>query len=134
MNADRQIVARGGGVDRPVGPAAERHLAHGEHQHLDEAAVGGAALDLLDRELRVLQRHHDRGAKRRLGVEPFPGDPVVDGAGEGFRHVIVEHQLDAVEAVADREADAEVVEQVRAHRPDVARRLPGFARASPGAP
>ena len=127
MDADRQAVALRCGVERPEMPAPERHLAHRQHQHLDEAWVGGEPLDLLDGELDVLQRHHDRGAQARIAVEPFPRDPVVDRAGEGARHVLVEGKLDAIETIADREARAPAVEHLGAER--ARRRSPAACRA-----
>ena len=48
MDPERQAVTLGGLVDRPVVAAPERHVAHRQQQHLDEARVGRAALDLLD--------------------------------------------------------------------------------------
>ena len=102
MNADRQAVAFGRRVDRPPVPASERPLLHGQQQDLHEAPILGAALDLVDREFDVLRRHHDRGAQPRIAVEPFLGDPVVERAREGRRHVLAEHELDAIEAIADR--------------------------------
>ena len=102
MNAERQAVAFGRRIDRPERAAPERHLAHRRHQYLDEARVGGAALDLRDGELHVLQRDHDRSAQALVMGQPLGRDPVVDGAGEGAGHVFAEHQVDAVDAVADR--------------------------------
>ena len=83
MDAERQAVALGGGIDRPQVAAAERRLLHGEHEDLHEAPVLGAALDLVDRVFDVLRRHHDRGPQARIAVEPFLGDPVVERAREG---------------------------------------------------
>ena len=56
-----------------------------QHQHLHEAAVGGEALDLLQRLLRRVHGQHDGGAQSVIPVEPFGPDPVVQGAGEGGR-------------------------------------------------
>ena len=74
------------------------------------------ALDLLDGELDILQRHHDRGAQARVMIEPLPRNPVVDGAGEGARHVLVEDELDAIEAVADGKGGAPAVEHLGCER------------------
>ena len=46
VNADREPVLFGRRIDRPIGAAAEQHLAHGKQQHLHEAAVGREPLDL----------------------------------------------------------------------------------------
>ena len=116
MNAERQAVALGRCIDRPILAAAERHLAHAQHQHLHEALVGGAALDLGDGEFGVLHRHHDRGAQPRIAVEPFLGDPVVDRLGERRRHVLAVQKLHAIEAMADGDVDVPAVERVRAQR------------------
>ncbi len=97
----------GGGVDRPVVALAQRMVVHHQQQDLHEAAVGGDAVDLLDRQFGVLHRHHDGGAQARLLVQPLGGDPVVHRAGEAGAHVLGEQQLHAVEAVADRDRGAE---------------------------
>ena len=78
MDADRQVVALGGGIERPPVPPPERRLLHGEHPDRDESLVLGDALDLVDRQLDVLGRDDDRSAQARIAVEPFLGDPVVD--------------------------------------------------------
>ena len=85
MNAERQAVAFGRRIDRPERAAPERHFAHRRHQYLDEARVGGAALDLRDGEFHVLQRDHDGSAQALIMGEPLGRDPVVDDAGEGAR-------------------------------------------------
>ena len=107
MDADRQAEPFGRGINRPVGALAERHVAHHQHQHLDEALVGGAALDLGDRFLDALHRDHDRAAQPRVLVEPFLHQPVVQRAAERVRHVLAEHHLHAVQRIADAVADAE---------------------------
>ena len=101
MDADGEPVARGGGVDRPVMALAQRLVAARQQQHLHEARVGGAALDLVDGQSSVFcVGDHDAGAQPRLAVEPLARDPVVDGAREGGSHVLAEQELHAVEAVA----------------------------------
>ena len=92
MNADRQAVAFGRCIDRPVLAAPERHFADRRHQHLDEARVGGAALDLRRRRIRrsaAAPRWRRAGAAS--GSSHSLRDPVVDGAGEGARQVFAEH-------------------------------------------
>ena len=54
MNADGEPVALGCGVDRPELPAAQRMIAHHQQQHLDEAAVGRPALDLIHCQFDIL--------------------------------------------------------------------------------
>ena len=94
-------------IDRPVMPPPERRLLHRQHQHLHEALVLGAALDLVDRVFDVLHRHHDRGAQARIAVEPFLGDPVVERAREAPRAMSsLKTQLHAVEAVAGSRCSA----------------------------
>ena len=110
MDADRQAMALGGSEHWPPLPATERRLLHGEHLHLHETLVLGAALDLIDREFDVLRRHRDRGAQARIVVEPFLGDPVVDCARDRPRHVLAEDQFRAVEAIEDRRAHPPSVE------------------------
>ena len=114
VDADRQAVALGGRVDRPVLRMAERGVAGGEQQDLDEAGVGGAAVDLGGGGVRVLRGDDDRGAKPGFAVEPLGGDPVVQRGGQGGGEMPVEQGLDAVEAVQDGEARAEAVQHVAA--------------------
>ena len=105
----------GRGVDRPVGALAERHVAHDQHQHLDEALVGGAALDLGDGFFDALRGDHDRAAQPRVLVQPFLDQPVVQRAAERILHVLGEHHLHAVERVADAVSCAKPVERLLLH-------------------
>src|SRR3546814_16094041 len=82
MDADRQAETLRRAEDRPVMAPSERRLVHRQQQDLDEAPVSRAALDFLRGQVRALDRHHDRRAQARTAVEPFLGDPVVDGAAE----------------------------------------------------
>ena len=113
MDAERQAVALGGGVDRPQVAAAERRLLHREHEDLHEAPVLGATLDLIDRILGVLHRHHDRRPQARIAIEPFLDHPVVERAREGRGHVLAEQQAHAVEAIADGDAGLPAVADLR---------------------
>ena len=61
-------------------------------------------LDLCGREVGAVRRHDDGGAQPRVAIQPLGGDPVVDGAAERRRQVLAEHDLRAVEHVADGEA------------------------------
>jgi hypothetical protein len=99
VDAERQAMMFGGGIDRPQVPAAERRFLHREHQDLHEAMILGAALDLVDRVFRVLHRDHDRGPQARIAIEPLPRDPVVERAREGSGHVLAEEQTHAIEAI-----------------------------------
>ena len=119
MDADRQVMPLRRRVDRPVEALAERHVAHRRHEHLHEAPVGRAALDLVDRHFGILQRHHDRRAQPRLAIEPLPRDPIVERLREGRRHVLAEQQVHAVEAIADGDAGAEARERLAAERFEV---------------
>ena len=120
----------GGAIDRPIGAPPQRHLAHRQHQHLNEALVGGAALDLFRRRVRVHQRHHDRGAQPRLLVEPFLRHPIVHRAAQSGAEIGVEDRHRAVEAIGDRIAQLELVERVVAQQGEVAAGLALFAGAS----
>ncbi len=115
VHPDRQSVPLGRRVDRPVQPPAERRVAAHQHQHLHEAPIGGAALDLLDRELGVAGVDKDRGSQARVAVEPFARHPFVHRAGKSGAHVLAEHRERAVQAVADRVARAECVERLGLH-------------------
>ena len=117
MDRHRQPVPLGRRIDRPVEAPPERHVAHHQEQHLDEAAVGCQAHDLVHGELGVLRRQYDRGAKARLGVEPLLGDPVVDRPRRRRRQMLVHDLLDAVEAVEDGMALAPAAEELLGHRP-----------------
>ena len=101
-------------------PAAEQALALRQHQHRDKTVVGGAALDFLDREIRRLHRHHDRGAQPRILRQPFGRDPVVDRLAEVGRHIGIEHRLGAVQHIADGVAGAELVERAALHHGEIA--------------
>src|SRR5215467_1923602 len=102
MYPDRQAVAFGGRIDGPEVATPERYFAHREHQHLDEARVRRPPLDFVDRKFDILQRNDDRCAQTLVAFEPFPCDPIIERAGEGSRHVLVQHELHAIEAVAVR--------------------------------
>ena len=73
MNAERQAVALAGGVDRPEMPPPERHLLHRQHQHLHEALVGGAALDLGDGRGRVVADGKNHGELHDFKMGPGAG-------------------------------------------------------------
>ncbi len=107
VDADRQPVALGGGIDRPVLAASERQLAADQQQHLHEAAVGGDPFDLGRGQIGIQHRHDDGGAQPVVAVQPFARDPVVDGAAEDRGDVVAERHLRAVEAVQDAEPGAE---------------------------
>ena len=132
MDADRQAELLRRRIDRPEEAAPEQDVAHREQQHLDEAPVGRDPLDLGDASLRVVQRHHDRGAQARLAVEQLLRDPVVHGAAQRGAHVLVEQRDRAMQHVADREARAE---RSSACRRIMSRSPPGraTARANPAA-
>ena len=57
--------------------------------------------------------HHDGGAQAVVLVQPFPGDPVIDGAAEGGGEVLAEDRRRAVQDVADGVAGVEGVERLR---------------------
>ena len=71
------------GLARVLLSVGGRPANRGDGMAIAAPGIGSAALDLLDRELGVLEGHHDRGPKPRLRLEPFLGDPVVDRAREG---------------------------------------------------
>ena len=117
-----EAVLLGRRIERPIEPPAEQHVAHHQQQHLHEAAVVRDALDLGDRELRVLRRDQDRGAQPRLLVEEMLARPVVHRRAKRSRHVLVEERDRAMQIVADRVAQAEPVEHVAADHVDPAAR------------
>jgi hypothetical protein len=99
-----------------------RYALARQHQHLDEAVVRGAALDLLRGELGILCRDHDRGAESRLAVEPFLGQPVIDGATERSAHVLAVEDLAGVETVEDRDPRTESIERLPTRLLEIAAR------------
>ena len=111
VDADREAVALGGGIDRPVDRLAERLLAEHQHQDLHEARIAGAALDLLHRALGRLHRQHHRAPEPGVLGEPFRRQPVVEGAREGRGQVLVAERLHREQAVADGMGEAEAVER-----------------------
>ena len=113
MDAERQAVAFGGGVDRPQVAPAERRFLHGENEDLHKAAVLGATLDLVDGVFGVLHRQHDRRPQARIAIEPFLHDPVVERAREGRGHVLAEQQTHAIQAIADRDARLPAIAHLR---------------------
>ena len=130
VDADGEPELFRGGVDRPIGSAAQQHVAHREQQHLDEAAVRRHALDLGDRVRGIVHRHQDRRAQPRLAVEQFLPDPVVDGGAERHRHVLVEQRDRAMQHVADGEAGAERIERLAADHVEVPPGAPDACRQS----
>ncbi len=112
MNADRQAQPFGRGVDRPVGTLAEWDVAHHEHQHLYEAAIARAALDLGDRFFHALRRDHDRAPQPRVAIEPFLGEPIVQRPAERILHVLAEHHLHAEQRIEDAMGDLERIERL----------------------
>ena len=101
---------------RPEEPAAVGVLRARGQEHLHEAGVVADAVDLPRGQLGELDRHDDRGAQARLGVEPLGHLPVVDRAGEGDRRLRVVQAVDRVEAGEDRQLDPERVEGLLAQQ------------------
>jgi hypothetical protein len=64
----------------------------------------------------AVHRHDDGGSQAVVLVQPFPGDPVVDGAAEGGGEVLAENRRRAVQDVADGVAGVEGVERLRFRR------------------
>ena len=60
-----------------------RHLGHLQHQHLYEAAVDVAMLNLRLCQFLVVHWHSDGRAQPRIVIAPFGSDPVVDRATHG---------------------------------------------------
>ena len=133
MDGERQAVPLGRRPDRPEQPLAQRHVAHGQHHHLHEARIAGAALDFRHRQLGALGGDDDGGAQPLLAVEPFGGDPVVQRAGQRRGQVFVAQPLDAVQAVENGRLRAETVEHMRAQRGQIGAGPAAAGRAPVGA-
>ena len=103
-------MARGGGIDRPIEPAAKRVLVHHQHQYRNKALVIRPALDLGDGHFGVLCGDHDGRAQPWVAVEEFCCHPLVDRVGEGGGDILAHQQLYAIQAVTDCDASGEGVE------------------------
>ena len=114
VDADGQTVFLGRRVDRPVMALAEGHVAHHQHEDLDEAAIGGDAVDLVDRHFGVLRGDDDTGAQPRFLIQPFGGHPVIQRTGETRTQILAEQQLHAVQAIGDGDAGAKRIQRVLA--------------------
>ena len=119
MHADRHAVLFSRRIDRPVETLAQRNAAHHEKEHLHEALVVRETLDFRDREFGRLRRHEDRCAQPRLGVEPLLGHPIVDGAAQRGRHVLVGIHERSVQRVGDGESRAEGIERLRLQQREI---------------
>ena len=115
VDADGETQPFGRRIDRPIGALAQGHVAHHQHQHLDEALILSAALDLGHGFFDALRRNHDRAAQPRVLVEPFFGQPVVQRATERVLHVLGKYHLHAVERIADAVSNTEPVERLLLH-------------------
>ena len=119
VNADRQIELLRHAIHRPVHPPSQRDFLHFPDQHLDEAGIGGAALDLLRREVRAVHRHHDRGAQAGVAIQPLLHHPIVDRPAKRRRQILAENRLGAVQHVADGVFRAKPVQGLSAHRVEI---------------
>ena len=113
VDRDGEAVGGRGLEDGQVLRVAVGPLAAAGQQHLDKAAISGAALDLGDGGNGILRGHDDRAAEAVVDGEPVLAEPVVVGAGEGGGAVGVLHEADA-EGVIGRE-DADVCPLVVEH-------------------
>src|SRR5712691_4767871 len=80
MNAERQAQVLRALVDRPVAPAAERLIGTRRDVDLHILAGLGTAVDLGDRQYRVVLPRQYRSLQPRLAVTPVRQLPIVDGA------------------------------------------------------
>src|SRR5262249_56779570 len=80
-------------VDRPVAPLPERLHIAAQKQHLDIIRVAGALADLLRRGDAVLIGDDDRAFQALVLAGPFLDLPVVDGARQRRRQIVVAHAL-----------------------------------------
>ena len=115
VDADRQPVAEGCLVDRPVLALSERFVRSGENEYLDEPCVLRNPVDLRCRRDRILVGNHDRCSQPTVAREPLLGEPVICG----FRHHAckfeVEHLPDPEQRVEECELDVPPVEQLCLH-------------------
>ena len=109
---DHQILLQRRLEDREVAAVAVGPLGAGRQEHLDEALVAADASDLGRRHVRMLDRHHDRGAQAGLLLQPVLDLPVVGGSREGFGAVRVVDAVDGVRAVEDADLDVPRIEHL----------------------
>ena len=133
MNAERQTEFLRARVDRPVAAAAERLVGARRDVDLDVFACFGAAVDLGDRELRVVLSDQDRGLQPRIAVRPERQLPVVDGALDRRAEIeVLLREDEEVEHLQQAELDVERIEMLLAHEIEIgagrpAGRRPGVA-------
>src|SRR5580704_3547749 len=71
MQAEDEIVARDGLVDRPIFAPAERLVRPRRDDHLAEGLVLGARVDLAHGEFGIFLRHDDAGFQAAVLLDPI---------------------------------------------------------------
>ena len=129
MQAEWQTRTLRGSVDRPIAAASERLARARRHDHLRKRTIVRAQLDLGDRGLGILLRHHDAGAQPRfLAHEEFKL-PFVHRMRE--RSAEIEVALLEARAVAAHQHavfDAVGIKMLRAHEIDIGAGRPAVRR------
>src|SRR6478609_6236733 len=129
VDAERQAQFLRAGVDRPVAAAAERLVGAWADIDLHIAADLGAALDLGDRQLRVVLAGEDGGLQPRIAVGPECELPVVDGAlDRGAEFEVLLREDEEVEHLQDAVFDIEGIKMLLAHELEIGARRPAGRR------
>ncbi len=129
VNAERQAEFLRAFVDRPVAAAPQRLVGARADVDLDIAAGFGAALDLGDRELRVVLPGQDRGLQPGIAVGPERQLPVVDGAlDRGAEFEVLLREDEEIEHLQDAVFDIERIEMLLLHEGEIGARRPAGRR------
>ena len=125
MNAERQAELLRARIDRPVAAAAERLVGARADVDLHIAADFRAALDLGDRELRIVLAGEDRGLQPRIAIGPERELPVIDGAlDRGAEFEVLLREDEEIEHLQNPVLDVERIEMLLAHEIEIRARRP----------
>ena len=108
LQADRQIVAFGSLINRPVAAMPDRVACTRRENHLHEAAIRRAVFNLARRICGILLRDHDARAQTRLRLHPRLELPVIHGARKRGREIQIA-LLHAAAAQCDEHSDFDPV-------------------------
>ena len=129
VNAERQAELLRARIDRPVATPPERLVGARADVDLDVAADLGAALDLGDRELRVVLAGQDRCLQPRIAIRPERELPVVDGAlDRGAEFEILLREDEEIEHLQNAVLDIQRIEMLLAHEVEIGAGRPAGRR------
>ncbi len=129
VEGDLQVVACGGGEDRPVLRLAIGDVADDGQQNLAHLWVRGHAVDLTRRRLRIAGEDLDRADQPVVAGQPVLGAVVVVGGGQRVAEAVLQLKHGRIEVAGeDRMRDVVRLEDVPAHRVEIGRRGRAVAR------